>query len=78
MRKAKRTFTPYELGKFASGHGAPDEALRYIKTFAPGYLYMPLDQAPLEFWRLAFPFPFRAAIEHYSANKVLIRSWWPR
>lgn len=61
----------YELAKFASGHGAPDEALRYIKTFAPGYLYMPLDQAPPEFWRLAFPFPFRAAIEHYSAEQGL-------
>jgi soluble lytic murein transglycosylase len=61
----------YELGKFAAGHGAPDEALRYIKTFAPGYLYMPLDQAPVEFWRLAFPFPFRASIEKYSAQQGL-------
>ncbi len=32
---------------------------------------MPLDQAPLEFWRLAFPFPFRAAIEHYSHEQGL-------
>jgi len=61
----------FELGKFAAGHGAPDEALRYIKTFAPGYLYMPLDQAPLEFWRLAFPLPFRAAIEKYSRDQGL-------
>ena len=59
----------FELGKFAAAHGAPDEALRYIKTFAPGYLYMPLDQAPLEFWRLAFPFPFRASIERYSREQ---------
>jgi soluble lytic murein transglycosylase len=61
----------YQLAKFASGHGAPDEALRYIKTFAPGYLYMPLDQAPLDFWRLAFPFPFRGAIEEYSRQQGL-------
>ena len=61
----------YELGKFAAGHGAPDEALRYIKTFAPGYLYMPLDQAPLEFWRLAFPMPYRASIEQYSREQGL-------
>jgi soluble lytic murein transglycosylase len=61
----------YELAKFASGHGAPDEALRYIKTFAPGYLYMPLDQAPLEFWRLAFPMPYRASIEEYSRQQGL-------
>jgi soluble lytic murein transglycosylase len=56
----------YELAKFAAAHGAPDEALRYIKTLAPGYLYMPLDEAPLAFWHLAFPFPYRAAIERYS------------
>ena len=61
----------YELAKFASGHGAPDEALRYIKTFAPGYLYMPLDQAPVDFWRLAFPFPYRASIEQYSKEQGL-------
>jgi len=61
----------YELAKFASGHGAPDEALRYIKTFAPGYLYMPLDQAPLEFWRLAFPYPYRSYIEQYSRDQAL-------
>ena len=61
----------YELAKFASGHGAPDEAMRYIKTFAPGYLHMPLDQAPVEFWRLAFPFPFRGSIEQYSRQQGL-------
>jgi soluble lytic murein transglycosylase len=61
----------FELAKFAAGHGAPDEALRYIKTFAPGYLYMPLDQAPLEFWRLAFPLPFRSSIEIYSRDQGL-------
>jgi soluble lytic murein transglycosylase len=61
----------YQLAKFAYNHGAPDEALRYIKLFAPGYLYMPLDQAPLDFWRLAFPFPFRGAIEEYSRQQGL-------
>jgi soluble lytic murein transglycosylase len=61
----------YELAKFASAHGAPDEALRYIKMFAPGYLYMPLDQAPLEFWRLAFPYPYRTYIEQYSRDQDL-------
>jgi soluble lytic murein transglycosylase len=61
----------YALAKFAAAHGAPDEALRYIKTFAPGYLYMPLDQAPLDFWRLAFPMPFRSSIEIYSRQQGL-------
>ena len=61
----------YELAKFAANHGAPDEALRYIKTFAPGYLYMPLDQAPVGFWRLAFPMPFRSSIEIHSREQGL-------
>ncbi len=61
----------YELAKFAANHGAPDEALRYIKTFAPGYLYMPLDQAPLGFWRLAFPMPYRSSIEIHSREQGL-------
>ncbi len=61
----------YELAKFAAAHGAPDEALRYVKTFAPGYLYMPLDQAPVGFWRLAFPMPFRSSIEIHSREQGL-------
>lgn len=61
----------YELAKFAAAHGAPDEALRYIKTFAPGYLYMPLDQAPVGFWRLAFPMPYRSSIEIHSREQGL-------
>jgi soluble lytic murein transglycosylase len=61
----------YELAKFAANHGAPDEALRYIKTFAPGYLYMPLDQAPVGFWRLAFPMPYRSSIEIHSREQGL-------
>lgn len=59
------------LAKYAIERNAPDDALRFIKTYAPGYLYMPLDQAPLEFWQLAFPIPFRSAIEYFSKNQNL-------
>jgi len=60
-----------ELARYASERNAPDQALRYIKAFTPGYLYMPLDEAPLEYWRLAFPIPYRGAIVQYSHNENL-------
>jgi soluble lytic murein transglycosylase len=44
----------------------PDQALRYIKHYVSGYLYLPLDSAPLQFWTLAFPLPYRSELERYS------------
>jgi soluble lytic murein transglycosylase len=61
----------FELAKFAAARQAPDQALRYIKAYAPGYLYMPLDQAPITFWRLAFPLPFRDCVERHSRAQGL-------
>ena len=60
-----------QLAKYAIERNAPEDALHFIKLYAPGYLYMPLDQAPLEFWQLAFPIPFRGAIEYFSKNQNL-------
>jgi soluble lytic murein transglycosylase len=60
-----------QLAKYALQRNAPDHSMDYIKDYAPGYLYMPLDQAPLEFWQLAFPIPFRSAIEYFSRNQNL-------
>ncbi len=60
-----------QLAKYAMQRNAPDDALHFIKMYAPGYLYMPLDQAPLEFWQLAFPLPFRPAIEYFSKSQNL-------
>jgi soluble lytic murein transglycosylase len=61
----------YELARFAAQRNAPDQGMRYIKSFAPDYLYMPLDQAPATFWQLAFPMPFRTAINQYSHSQSL-------
>jgi soluble lytic murein transglycosylase len=60
-----------QLAKYALARNAPDDALHAIKLYAPGYLYLPLDDAPLEFWQLAFPIPFRGAIEYYSKQQNL-------
>jgi soluble lytic murein transglycosylase len=61
----------FELAKIVAAGGAPDKALRYIKHFTPDYLYMPLDQAPVDFWQLAFPIPNRASIERHSRAQSL-------
>ncbi len=63
----------YELAKLALARNAPDQALHYIKVYAPGYLYMPLDQAPAQFWQMAFPMPYRSFIDVYSQEQSLDR-----
>jgi soluble lytic murein transglycosylase len=44
----------------------PDQAIRYIKRYAGGYTYLPVESAPLDFWRLAFPLPHRPDIERFA------------
>lgn len=61
----------YELAKSAAARNAADQAMRYIKTYTPGYLFMPLDEAPVTFWQLAFPIPFRASIVQHSRDESL-------
>ena len=60
-----------ELAELANQRDAPDQGIRYIKHYAPGYLSMPLETAPDKFWRLAFPLPYRASIETYSREHAL-------
>ena len=52
-----------ELARQAASRGAPEEAIRYIKSVFPDYLRTPFDAAPLEMWRLAFPLAFRPQLE---------------
>ena len=61
----------FELAKIAAVRDSPESGMRYIKHYAPGYLYMPLDQAPVAFWKLAFPIPYRGAIESHSRQEGL-------
>lgn len=61
----------FELAKFATARNAPEQALHYIKAYAPGYLFMPFDQAPVAFWRMAFPLPFRDYVEQHSRAQGL-------
>jgi soluble lytic murein transglycosylase len=61
----------YELAKLASQRGDADQAIRYIKAYAPGYLRLMPNDVPPAFWRMAFPMPYRPAILRYSrAQKI--------
>lgn len=55
-----------EMAETAARRGDHAQALRYIKGTVPGFLFLPRDAAPLRFWRLAFPFPYRADITRYA------------
>jgi soluble lytic murein transglycosylase len=59
-----------ELGGLIGG-GQPAQAIRYIKRYAGNYLFLPIDSAPLDFWRLAFPLPYRADLERFSKQNNL-------
>jgi soluble lytic murein transglycosylase len=60
-----------ELADLANRRDAPDQAIRYIKHYASGYLSLSLDTAPDKFWRLAFPLPYRRSLETYSREHSL-------
>ena len=60
-----------ELSRLAYARNAPDQAIRYVKAFVPGYLGLPLDAVPESFWRMAFPLPFRTSLERYSRAQGL-------
>jgi soluble lytic murein transglycosylase len=54
-----------ELAKLLAAEN-PAQALRYIKRYARGYLFMPLESAPQDFWQLAFPLPYREDLERFA------------
>jgi soluble lytic murein transglycosylase len=60
-----------ELASISNRRAGPDQAIRNIKHYAAGYLLLPLDSAPTDFWKLAFPIPYRADLEKYSKQNGL-------
>jgi soluble lytic murein transglycosylase len=60
-----------ELASMASRRSAQDQAIRYLKRYAPDYLYLRIDSAPDEFWKLAFPLPYRADLERFAKQNNL-------
>ncbi len=55
-----------QLATLASQRGSTVQAVQLIKKYVGGYLMLPLDSAPADFWKLAFPLPYRADLERFS------------
>jgi soluble lytic murein transglycosylase len=60
-----------ELAAMTTKTVGPDQAMRYIKRYAGTYLFMPIESAPAEFWKLAFPLPYRADLERFAKQNGL-------
>ncbi len=60
-----------ELAQLAQQRGAYDQGIRAIKSIASGYLSLPFEAAPVKFWQLAFPMPYKQALETYSKERAL-------
>jgi soluble lytic murein transglycosylase len=59
------------LAGLASRRGEHDRAIRLIKGTFPGYLGVPIEAAPLSFWKLAFPLPYREDLETQARSRKL-------
>ena len=55
-----------ELAASSTRRGMPDQGIRWIKAMAPAYLMYPLESAPRDFWRYAYPLPDRDVLEKFS------------
>ena len=55
-----------ELAASSTRRGMPDQGIRWVKAMAPLYLMYPIESAPRDFWRYAFPLPYRDVLEKYS------------
>ncbi len=51
------------LAKLPGQYDTPHQALRLTKSLVPGYLSIPLEQAPASLWRLLYPMPWRTNLE---------------
>ncbi|MBX9599985.1 MAG: transglycosylase SLT domain-containing protein [Bryobacteraceae bacterium] len=71
QRKQDAPAIALELASLARERGAHDVAIRWLKRYVPNYLRMPLESAPDDFWRMAFPLAYRSELENFSRQNSL-------
>ena len=49
----------------------PFHALRIMKSFSADYLALPFDKAPLKFWQMLFPLPYREDVVRHAKSHDL-------
>ena len=52
-----------QLAELAQKRQEPARGIRFIKRYAPDYLYLPMDSSTQRLWRLAFPLPYWDALQ---------------
>jgi soluble lytic murein transglycosylase len=60
-----------ELARMALDRDEPNQAIKMIKHYAPGYLWFPLDATTDALWRLAFPLAFWKPLANYAEQRGL-------
>ena len=51
------------LAQVAGKYSPPYRSLQLVKSLVPGYLSIPVENAPASFWRLLYPMPWRSELE---------------
>ncbi|MGH9673788.1 MAG: transglycosylase SLT domain-containing protein, partial [Bryobacteraceae bacterium] len=60
-----------EMARAAAGRGEHRRGLHLLRQTGLEYLEWPFEAAPLEFWRTAFPLPYRDLVEKYSQDNEI-------
>jgi len=69
---AKNGAEPHLIAmEMAESADTPAESLRLMKSTVPDYLSLAFDAAPLRFWQLLFPLPFRPALDDFAEQHDL-------
>jgi soluble lytic murein transglycosylase len=67
----QRQLLAMELASVYARGGDHFRALRTMKSMAPGYFRLKVEQAPKRFWELLFPMPYGASLAKHSATRGL-------
>lgn len=68
---SQRQLLAMELASIYAKDGNHFRALRTMKSMAPGYFRLRVDQAPREFWQLLFPLPYATPLAKYAPARGL-------
>lgn len=69
--RSQRQLLAMELAAVYAKDGDHFRALRTMKSMAPGYFRLRVEQAPKEFWHLLFPMPYAAPLAKYATARNL-------
>jgi soluble lytic murein transglycosylase len=69
---AKNGAEPHLIAmELAESADTPAESLRMMKSTVQDYLSLAFDSAPMRFWQLLFPLPFRPALDDFARQREL-------